>query len=192
MKKEILVFIFDGFADWECAYVCPELRGAGFTVKTVAKDREFCTSMGGLRVVPDYTVDDFPADFSLLLLPGGNTWLDQGNRAILPVAEHAMSRGIPVAAICNACNFLAECGYLDHIRHTGNTAAFIKSQSPHYEGAALYQDVQAICDSHVVTANGTSALEFTREILLLLAARPKEEIDNWYWLQKNGYYPYTV
>lgn len=191
MKNEILVFIFDGYADWECAYVCPELRGAGFTVRTVAENREICTSMGGLRVVPDYTVDDFPADFSLLL-PGGNTWLDQGNRAALPVTEYAMSRSIPVAAICNACNFMAEHGYLDHIQHTGNTTAFMKSQAPHYEGESHYQEVQAVCDSRVVTANGTSALEFTREILRLLAVKPEEEIDSWYRQQKTGYYPYPV
>lgn len=192
MKNEILVFIFDGYADWECAYVCPELRGAGFTVRTVAENREICTSMGGLRVVPDYTVDDFPADFSLLLLPGGNTWLDHGNRAALPVTEYAMSRNIPVAAICNACNFMAEHGYLDHIQHTGNTTAFMKSQAPHYEGESHYQEVQAVCDSRVVTANGTSALEFTREILRLLAVKPEEEIDSWYRQQKTGYYPYPV
>ena len=192
MKNEILVFIFDGYADWECAYVCPELRGAGFTVRTVAENREICTSMGGLRVVPDYTVDDFPADFSLLLLPGGNTWLDHGNRAALPVTEYAMSRSIPVVAICNACNFMAEHGYLDHIQHTGNTTAFMKSQAPHYEGESHYQEVQAVCDSRVVTANGTSALEFTREILRLLAVKPEEEIDSWYRQQKTGYYPYPV
>ena len=192
MKNEILVFIFDGYADWECAYVCPELRGAGFTVRTVAENCEICTSMGGLRVVPDYTMDDFPADFSLLLLPSGNTWLDQGNRAALPMTEYAMSRNIPVAAICNACNFMAEHGYLDHIQHTGNTTAFMKSQAPHYEGESHYQEVQAVCDSRVVTANGTSALEFTREILRLLAVRPEEEIDSWYRQQKTGYYPYPV
>ena len=26
MKKEVLVFIFDGYADWESAYICSELN----------------------------------------------------------------------------------------------------------------------------------------------------------------------
>ena len=28
MKKEILVFIFNGYADWEPAYVCAELNSS--------------------------------------------------------------------------------------------------------------------------------------------------------------------
>ena len=35
--KQILVFIFDGYADWEPAYVCAQLNapGTGYAVKTI-------------------------------------------------------------------------------------------------------------------------------------------------------------
>ena len=39
--KQILVFIFDGYADWEPAYVCAQLNapGTGYAVKTIGLDR---------------------------------------------------------------------------------------------------------------------------------------------------------
>lgn len=55
MKKEVLVFIFDGYADWESAYVCSELNApeTGFAIKTLSLDKEPKTSMGGFQVIPD-------------------------------------------------------------------------------------------------------------------------------------------
>ena len=39
--KQILVFIFDGYADWEPAYVCAQLNApaTGYAVKTIGLDR---------------------------------------------------------------------------------------------------------------------------------------------------------
>ena len=55
--KQILVFIFDGYADWEPAYVCAQLNapGTGYAVKTIGLDRAPKVSMGGFRVTPDFT-----------------------------------------------------------------------------------------------------------------------------------------
>lgn len=46
--KQILVFIFDGYADWEPAYVCAQLNapGTGYAVKTIGLDRAPKVSMG--------------------------------------------------------------------------------------------------------------------------------------------------
>ena len=71
--KQILVFIFDGYADWEPAYVCAQLNApaTGYAVKTIGLDRAPKVSMGGFRVTPDFTVADYPRDAGLLLLTGG-------------------------------------------------------------------------------------------------------------------------
>ena len=55
--KQILVFIFDGYADWEPAYVCAQLNapGTGYAVKTIGLDRAPKVSMGGFRVCLLYT-----------------------------------------------------------------------------------------------------------------------------------------
>ncbi|MBU2700094.1 putative intracellular protease/amidase [Sporomusaceae bacterium BoRhaA] len=191
MKKEVLVFIFDGYADWESAYVCSELNApkTGYTIKTLSLDKKPKTSMGGICVLPDYSVDDFPADFSMLILIGGYAWMEQRNNAVLPLVEYALKKRIPIGAICNAANFMAENGYLDQIRHSGNTLEFMKVQAPHYKGDQNFIEKQAVCDSSIITANGTATLEFAKEILLLLKAKPETEVLNWYNENKSGFYP---
>lgn len=191
MKREVLVFIFDGYADWEPAFVCSELNApeTQYTVKTISLDPSPKVSMGGFRVMPDYSVADYPKDFALLILAGGYAWLEQKNNAVLPVVEYAVKHQIPVGAICNAANFMAENGYLDSINHTGNTLDFMKATSPHYQGEKYFQEKQAICDSMIITANGTGALEFGREILTLLKVKSQKDVEDWYSQNKSGFYP---
>ena len=100
--KQILVFIFDGYADWEPAYVCAQLNapGTGYAVKTIGLDRAPKVSMGGFRVTPDFTVADYPRDAGLLLLTGGTAWLERKNDAVLPVVrEHPALPQIPGSAL---------------------------------------------------------------------------------------------
>ncbi|NMM62994.1 glutamine amidotransferase [Clostridium sp. P21] len=190
MKKEVLVFIFNGYADWESAYICSELNEleTDYIVKTLSLDKEPKISMGGFRIIPDYDISDYPKNFSMLLLIGGYAWMKQKNNAILPVVEHAVKHHISVAAIRNAANFMAENGYLDTIRHSGNTLEYMKSQAPHYKGDSNFLQKQAVCDSDIITANGTASLEFAREIMLYLKLKSVEKIDEWYKFNKLGFY----
>ncbi|AGX42510.1 type 1 glutamine amidotransferase family protein [Clostridium saccharobutylicum] len=190
MKKEILVFIFDGYADWESAYICSELNGAetDYIVKTLSLDKEPKISMGGFRIMPDYSVSDYPNDFAMLLLIGGYAWMEQKNNDIQPVVEYAVKHHIPVAAICNASNFMAENGYLDNIEHSGNTLDYMESQAPHYKGNSNFIEKQAVECSGIITANGTASLEFAKEIMLYLNVKPVEKINEWYKFNKLGLY----
>ena len=190
MKKEILVFIFDGYADWESSYICSELNSpeVDYIVKTISSDKEPKVSMGGFRIIPDYSIFDYPQNFAMLLLNGGYAWMEHKNNAIKPVVEYAVHNHILVAAICNASNFMAENGYLDNISHTGNTLDYMKSQAPHYKGECKFIEKQAVCDSGIITANGTASLEFAREIMLHLNVKPVEKINEWYKFNKLGFY----
>ena len=144
--------------------------------------------MGGFRTIPDYCISDYPENFAMLLLIGGHAWMEQKSNAIEPVVEYAVKNHIPVAAICNAANFMAEEGYLDNIKHSGNTLEFMKSQAPHYKGDMNFIEEQAVCDSDIITANGTASLEFAKEIMLYLNVKPVEKIDEWYKFNKLGFY----
>lgn len=190
MKKEILVFIFDGYADWEPAYVCSELNASdtGYQVKTISLDKNPKVSMGGFHVIPDYSVFDYPKQFDLLILTGGYAWMEQKNNGILPLVRYAVNNHIPVGAICNAANFMAENGFLDAVKHTGNTLTFMMSQAPHYKGKENFLERQAVCDSEIITANGSGTLEFAKEILQLLRVKPEERVLEWYRLNKFGMY----
>ena len=83
---------------------------------------------------------------------------------------------------------MGENGYLDNRKHTSNTLEFLKSQSPHYKGENNYVEKQAVSDCNVITANGTATLEFAKEIMLYLKAKPVDKINEWYEFNKLGFY----
>jgi hypothetical protein len=95
---------------------------------------------------------------------------------------------IVVGAICNAVSFMAAHGFLNGVRHTGNTLGMLqKWGGANYTGEELYEERQAVRDGNVVTANGTGQLEFTRECLLALSADTPEAIEASYKFNKEGF-----
>ena len=190
MKKEILTFIFDGYADWESAYICSELNSleTDYIVKTLSLDKEAKISMGGFHVVPDYSINDYPEKFEMLILIGGDAWMEEKNNDIKPIVDYAVENNIPVAAICGATFFMGENGYLDNRKHSSNTLEFLKLKAPHYKGDSNYIEKQAVSDCNVITANGTATLEFAKEIMLYLNIKPTEKVNEWYKFHKLGNY----
>lgn len=188
-EKTAAVFVFDGYADWEPAYLCAELRGAGCAVRTVGPGGAPVRSMGGFCVTPDFAAERLACEFDLLVLPGGKAWSEGKNDSVLSLVARSVRRGVPVGAICDAAGFLAAHGFLDRVRHTGNTLAGLKALAPGYRGEALFEERQAVSDGGIVTANGSAALEFARALLLLLGVKTEEELEAWYRLHKRGFYP---
>lgn len=105
MKKEVLIFISNGYADWEAGYISAELNKpeSEYKIKTVSLNNDNVQSMGGFTVIPDYTIDSLPAQFEMLILIGGTGWKD--NSAIAPVIESCIQNRTPIAAICDASTF---------------------------------------------------------------------------------------
>jgi len=178
-------------ADWEPAYVLAELcsgryfrnRTEKYTVKTVGITPKPATTMGGLKVLPDLTLADLtPADAGLLILPGGDTWLDPVHAPIYPYVREFLDARVPVAAICGATMGLAANGLMDDRRHTSNDPGFLQTCCPSYQGAALYVREPAVCDRDLITASGVAPLEFAREILKKLDVFSPKTLDSWYRL----------
>ncbi|WP_313638975.1 type 1 glutamine amidotransferase family protein [Paenibacillus sp.] len=188
MKKEVLIFISNGYADWEAGYISAELNKpeSEYTVRTVSLTSDNVQSMGGFTVVPDYTIDSLPAQFEMLILIGGTGWKD--NSAITPVIEKCINDKTPISAICDATTFLAEHGYLDNIPHTGNSLDYLKEYAPNYKGHTNFIEKQAVSSDYIITANGTASLEFAREVMKKLDGFQVEKTDGWYNFFKNGFY----
>ncbi|MFJ7696766.1 type 1 glutamine amidotransferase family protein [Lysinibacillus fusiformis] len=189
--KKVLVFIIDGFADWEASYVTAELNkpGTGFQVQTIAIDKNPKKSMGGLTVLPDYSLLDFPfvLEIAMLIIPGGTGWKEEKNQQAQKLVEFCFTEDIPVAAICDATTFLGNHGFLEQYKHTGNSLAYLKETAPNYKGDDKYLDQQSVSDGNLITANGTGALEFSRDILCKLAILENKELKEWYDLFKKGF-----
>ena len=194
--KEVIVVLLDCFADWEAAFLAPALRGGTMPgrpgwceVKYLTPDGAAVQSLGGLRVTPDYAAGELPAECAGLILAGGMGWERPEAEKIVPLVAEAQRRGLLVGAICNAASFLAAHGFLNEVRHTGNTVEMLQKWGGDcYTGAARYEERQAVRDGNIVTANGTGYMEFTRECLLALGADTPEAIAASYTFNKNGFY----
>ena len=195
--KEVIFVLLDGFADWEGAYAAVCLNQGvkpgspiNYTVKTLSLTREPVVSVGGFRVLPDYGLNDLPEDYAGLVLIGGMSWFSPEAELVVPLVEKALSEKKLVAGICNASVFLGMHGFLNGVKHTSNTLAYLKQYAgEQYTGEADYVDRQAVRDGNIVTANGTGQLEFCREILHALEADTAEVIEEAYLYYKNGFCP---
>ncbi len=191
--KTIYFYVFDTLADWEPAYVLAELHSGRYfkdqalkyEVKTVGLNKNPVTTMGGVKIIPDLTVKDIIAeDAGLLLLPGGNTWLDPIHAPIFPVVKTLLEKNIPVAAICGATIGMAANGLLDDRAHTSNDLGYLKMCVPTYKGEARYVQEPVVYDRDLITASGVAPLEFAREILKKLDVMTPATLDAWYQLYR--------
>ena len=192
--KTIYVYVQDTMADWEAGYALAELHSGRFfhasaqpvRVKTCALSREPIMTMGGVRLLPDLTVDEIClVDAAMLILPGGDGWLQLQNEMILERAAAFLAAEISVAAICGATVALGRVGLLNHHRHTSNDLEFLRMAcGDAYSGSALYEEEPAVLDSSLITATGTAPLEFACRIFERLAVFSAETLDAWYLLHK--------
>lgn len=192
MKKTILFVILDQYADWEGAYLSSALKmlnGEEYTVKTVSLTKDSIESIGGFHALPDYDIHSIPEDYEALILIGGMTWRNENAAQIKPLVEKCLEAGKILGGICDASAFLGTAGALNHVRHTSNDLNDLKQWAGNaYTGENQYLMEQAVRDQNIITANGTAALEFAREVLLALEAAPEDKIIEWYRFHKYGYY----
>lgn len=197
MKNEVLYILLDDYADHESVFLAGAISNDAvakrqhpkYINKVVAPSLEPVTSYSGFRIMPDYSFDTMPDDYATLVLISGYGWMNEEiDSNIVPIVKSAIDKGIIVGAICNAASFIARCGFLNEVKHTGNGLDQLKLWSgEHYTNEQGYVDAQAVSDNRIVTANGSASLEFAKEMLLLLENDLAEAIEMWYQFFKQGY-----
>ena len=194
MGKNAYLYAFEGMADWEYGYLVPELntgryfaaRGSRLEVRTVAPGTGPVRTMGGLRILPDGILEELvDEDCAILILPGGDSWLEGTQAPIVEKARRLLEAGIPVAAICGATVALAAAGILDDRAHTSNDLGFLKATCPAYRGEALYRHEPAVRDHNLITASGNAPLEFARLVLDSLGLFSAEALEGWTGLYRD-------
>ncbi|MFC9709343.1 type 1 glutamine amidotransferase family protein [Paenibacillus sp. NPDC056933] len=187
--KKVYLYVFNTMSDWEVGYLIAELNSgryfrkelAPIEVVTVGPDKSLVTTMGGLDILPRISVDECMLESTdVLVLPGGNTWMEAIHEPILRKASIALEKGHVVAAICGATVGLARMGLLDSRRHTSNDLEYMKMICPHYKGEKYYERVPAVTDDNLVTASGIAPLEFAMHVLKVLDVFTPETLDSWF------------
>jgi putative intracellular protease/amidase len=188
MKKRICVFLFDGFSDWEIAYVTPELnKSEPFDLIYVSENGSSVTSMGGLHIQPTCSLADLnPATLDMLILPGGTAWEEGKITAIEDLTKRIVENKKPIAAICAATTYLGQLGLLNKRKHTSNGLNYLKEVAPDYRGDEHYMNAWAVTDKNIITATGVAPIEFAREIFRAIELYDEENLEKWFQLFKNG------
>lgn len=191
-RNVVDILVFNGMADWEPALaLCEIRRQGGMKVRSVGFSGDVVVSMGGLKIVPDTTLDKHHGEqTTLFIIPGGEIWEKEN----LPFFEEHLvdlkSQGISIAAICGAVIPVAKAGLLKNTSHTSNCKGYIDSLIPGYAGIEKHVDNKlAVTDNGIVTASGAGHVEFAREIITLLDIYSPEETETWYKLFKYGTLP---
>ena len=196
MNNEVIYLLLPDFASHEMVYLmeaigCDEHEiksNPKYVNKIAAPTMEPVSACGGFRVLPDYCFDTIPEDYAALVLVGGFGWLTPVADSVAPIVAKAVADGKIVGGICNGASFLAKCGLLNKIRHTGNGLEQLKLWGgENYTNSEGYVHEQTVSDGGIVTANGSAALEFTKELLLLLENDTPERIDMYYQFNKQGF-----
>lgn len=188
MKKKIFVFLFDGFADWEIAYLTPEIKkNEKFELVYFSKEGKSILSMGGLQILPDMSLKEIAKEsIDLLILPGGNAWEKGKNNEIEQLTKGVFGSGNTIAAICAATTYLGQLGILNNLKHTSNDLNYLKAIAPEYIGETNYENKLAVTDRNIITANGIAPIEFAKEIFTKIELYDLDNIEKWFQLFKNG------
>lgn len=192
MKKIIVFVLLEQYADWEAAYLSSAIHMLGqgnYEVKTASLTKEPVSSIGGFHVVPDYDIKSIPSDYEALILIGGMTWRNENAKQVNALVRNCYQSGKVLGGICDASAFLGTVGVLNDVNHTSNDLHDLKQWAgKEYTGEEKYVMKQAVSDHNVITANGTAALEFAKEVLCTLKVASEEKIEEWYNFHKLGYY----
>lgn len=196
MNNEILYVLLPDFASHEMVYLMEAISSdeqqlksnPKYVNKVVAPTMEPITAIGGFRVLPDYSFENMPDDFAALILIGGYGWLTSIADKVVPIVKKALDSRKIVGAICNGASFMAKSGFLNNVKHTGNGLEQLRLWGgDNYTNTDGYVHQQAVSDGDIVTANGSGVLEFTKELLLLLANDTPERIEMYYQFNKQGF-----
>lgn len=196
MSNEILYILLPDFASHEMVYLMEAISSdeqqlkpsPKYVNRIVAPTADPVNAIGGFKVIPDYTFDNIPDDYAALVLIGGFGWTKPIAGQVLPIIRKAIEKSKIVGAICNGASFLAKCGFLNTVRHTGNGLEQLKLWGgENYTNPDGYIHAQAVSDKNIVTANGSATLEFAKELLLLLENDTPERIEMYYQFNKQGF-----
>jgi len=191
-EREVLLLLSNHWADWEASHAIAGINSTEqYVVKTIALDKQPKVSIGGLRTEIDYTIGEYQSfdNLAMIILAGSFSWGEERHDSIVDFIKRAVSDHIPVAAICGATIFLAKHGFLNNIKHTGDTWEYFQENlecEKEYTGQEHFVPAQIVVDNGFITANETASVEFAYEIFKILKIDSDEDLSFWYEAFKNG------
>ena len=147
---------------------------APFNPFIIARDKDLIVATGGLKVIPDYSLDDSPK-IDILIIPGG-----YGTRPLLNdenllnwIKKISIDAKI-TSSICTGALLLAKAGILDGKRATTHWGA-IDALKAISKSIDVITDRRIVDDGVITSAGVSSGIDMSFEIVLKLFG---EEVAN--------------
>jgi transcriptional regulator GlxA family with amidase domain len=127
-----------------------------FHVSLVAEQAEPVAATGGLRVIPDYTLESCPP-LDVLVVPGGwGTRAEMTNQRLLGWLASRAPQVATLTSVCTGAMLLGQAGLLDGRRATTHWRS-LDWMRESFPAATVETDLRVVEDGDVLTSAGISA-----------------------------------
>jgi transcriptional regulator GlxA family with amidase domain len=127
-----------------------------FEVSLIAERADPVVATGGLRVIPDCTIDDCPP-LDILVVPGGwGTRKEIRNARILGWIAERGGQVETLTSVCTGSMLLGQAGLLEGRRATTHWAA-LDWMRQSFPAVTVSDDMHVVEDGHIFTSAGISA-----------------------------------
>lgn len=128
-----------------------------FTVYTVSQNGEMITARNGLKVKPDYSIEDLPP-VDILTIPGGKGARENEvkNDIVINWVRQQMKEVKLMTSVCTGALLLAKAGLLEGLKATTHWAS-IQTFKKDFPNVEVMENVKFVDEGHIITSAGISA-----------------------------------
>ncbi|GMR67893.1 DJ-1/PfpI family protein [Bacillus sp. MN7755] len=128
-----------------------------FTVYTVSQNGKMITARNGLKVQPDYSIEDLPP-VDILIIPGGLGVRENEvkNDIIIDWVRQQMKEVKLMTSVCTGALLLAKAGLLEGLKVTTHWAS-IQTFKKDFPNVEVMENVKFVDEGHIITSAGISA-----------------------------------
>ncbi|HDR4763735.1 TPA: DJ-1/PfpI family protein [Bacillus thuringiensis] len=128
-----------------------------FTVYTVSENGEMITARNGLKVQPDYSIENLPP-VDILIIPGGlgARKYEIKNEIVIKWIRQQMKEVKLMTSVCTGALLLAKAGLLEGLKATTHWASIEKFKNE-FQNVEVIENVKFVDEGHIITSAGISA-----------------------------------
>ncbi|ANC19848.1 AraC family transcriptional regulator [Bacillus cereus] len=128
-----------------------------FTVYTVSENGEMITARNGLKVQPDYSIENLPS-VDILIIPGGlgARKYEIKNEIVIKWIRQQMKEVKLMTSVCTGALLLAKAGLLEGLKATTHWASIEKFKNE-FQNVEVIENVKFVDEGHIITSAGISA-----------------------------------
>ncbi len=169
----VYILLAPGFEEAEALVPADLLRRAGIQTALTGVEDQMVAGSHDIAVRADRVIAQVDLrDAEMIVLPGGGRGVQnlREHPAVAALAQEAVDRGIPLAAICAAPTLLGEWGMLK-----GRRATCYPGMEEKLTGGQA-EDASVVADRNLITGRAAgSAFEFGLALIRALAGAEKAE-----------------